>query len=114
MASYSFRPAKESDAAAVEACVHAAYGHFVARIGRKPGPMLDDYGEVIRRAQVTVAGPQLSVAATLASQPGIVPGLAPRSVFPFTQFVNVGGVVSVVHVNVRVQVAVLLQASRAV
>src|SRR5687768_17346598 len=53
--SYSFRPAKESDAAAVEACVHAAYQHYIKRIGRKPGPMLDDYPEVIRKRQVTVA-----------------------------------------------------------
>lgn len=53
--SYSFRQAEECDAPAVEACVHAAYGHYVERIGRKPGPMLADYAEVIRRAQVTVA-----------------------------------------------------------
>ena len=53
--SYSFRPAKESDAAAVESCVHAAYRHYIERIGRKPGPMLDDYLEAIRKRQVTVA-----------------------------------------------------------
>ncbi len=53
--SYSFRPAKESDAAAVESCVHAAYQHYIKRIGRKPGPMLDDYLEVVRKRQVTVA-----------------------------------------------------------
>ena len=54
-AGYSFRQAGESDAGAVEACVHVAYQHYVKRIGRKPGPMLADYAEVIRRAQVTVA-----------------------------------------------------------
>ena len=50
-----FRPATAGDAAAIAACVDAAYAHFVPRIGRKPGPMLDDYAEVIRRARVTVA-----------------------------------------------------------
>jgi len=55
MTGYTFRSARETDAAAVAACVHSAYGHYVARIGRKPGPMLDDYAEVIRRAQVTIA-----------------------------------------------------------
>jgi len=32
-----------------------AYGHYVERIGMLPGPMTDDYAEVIRNAQVTVA-----------------------------------------------------------
>ena len=54
MVDFTFRPAIESDAPAVEACVHAAYAHFIPRIGRKPGPMLDDYREVIGRAKVTV------------------------------------------------------------
>jgi N-acetylglutamate synthase-like GNAT family acetyltransferase/catechol 2,3-dioxygenase-like lactoylglutathione lyase family enzyme len=35
--------------------VHAAYRHYVERIGREPGPMLDDYAEVIRERQVTIA-----------------------------------------------------------
>jgi catechol 2,3-dioxygenase-like lactoylglutathione lyase family enzyme/N-acetylglutamate synthase-like GNAT family acetyltransferase len=62
---YSLRPALESDAAAVEACVHAAYQHYIKRIGRKPGPMLDDYPEVIRTRQVTVAESGGSVAGVL-------------------------------------------------
>lgn len=49
------RPAREADAAAVSACVEAAYRHYIPRIGRKPAPMLDDYAEVIRDCQVTVA-----------------------------------------------------------
>lgn len=52
---YSIRPAMESDAFLVEACVHASYRHCVERIGRPPGPMLDDYAEVIRTRRVTVA-----------------------------------------------------------
>lgn len=49
------RLANESDAEGVAACVHAAYRHYVERIGRPPGPMTDDYAEVIRKRQVTVA-----------------------------------------------------------
>ncbi|WP_022726711.1 GNAT family N-acetyltransferase [Fodinicurvata sediminis] len=37
------RPANLSDLAAIERLVEAAYGHYVARIGKPPGPMLDDY-----------------------------------------------------------------------
>jgi glucose-1-phosphatase len=39
----------------VAACVHAAYRHYVERIGTLPGPMTDDYAEVIRERRVTVA-----------------------------------------------------------
>jgi ribosomal protein S18 acetylase RimI-like enzyme len=35
--------------------VAAAYGHYVQRIGGRPRPMTDDYQEVIRTRQVTVA-----------------------------------------------------------
>jgi len=34
--------------------VNAAYGHYVQRIGRPPGPMTEDYAEVIRNRQVTI------------------------------------------------------------
>lgn len=49
------RPARKADAAAISACVEAAYRHYIPRIGRRPGPMLDDYAEVIRERQVAVA-----------------------------------------------------------
>ena len=49
------RPAKDEDAEAVAACVHAAYRHYIARIGRAPAPMDDDYGKTIREGRVTVA-----------------------------------------------------------
>lgn len=52
---YAFRQASAADAPAVAACVHAAYVHYVERIGTTPGPMRDDYAEVIRERQVTVA-----------------------------------------------------------
>jgi GNAT superfamily N-acetyltransferase len=51
----NIRIAIAADAAAVEACVHAAYRHYIERIGRLPGPMLDDYAQVIRENQVHVA-----------------------------------------------------------
>jgi ribosomal protein S18 acetylase RimI-like enzyme len=52
---YWFRPAEATDAARVAELVDAAYGHYVERIGMLPGPMTDDYAEVIRDRQVTVA-----------------------------------------------------------
>jgi len=34
--------------------VHAAYAHYVARIGKPPGPMLDDYAARIAHGQAWV------------------------------------------------------------
>ena len=48
------RPAAAGDAVAVAAVVHAAYRHYVARIGKPPGPMLDDYPARIANGQVWV------------------------------------------------------------
>src|SRR5262249_24798157 len=62
------------------------------------------------RSQVTVAGPQLSVAAMAGSQPGIGSvGLQPRSTSGVGQFTNVGGVKSSVHVMCCTHVAVFPQ-----
>lgn len=30
------------------ACVRAAYTHYIERIGQRPGPLLDDYDQVVR------------------------------------------------------------------
>jgi len=46
------RPATAADAKAIARCVHAAYSHYVARIGGPPGPMLDDYRQVVRDHRV--------------------------------------------------------------
>ena len=51
----SLRLATRDDLAGVEAIVRAAYGHYVVRIGREPGPMRDDYAALIRDARVHVA-----------------------------------------------------------
>jgi N-acetylglutamate synthase-like GNAT family acetyltransferase len=52
---YWFRSAEATDAARVAELVDAAYRHYVERIGMLPGPMTDDYAEVIGNRQVTVA-----------------------------------------------------------
>lgn len=41
--SAAIRPALPTDVPAIERTVRDAYGHYVARMGRPPGPMLDDY-----------------------------------------------------------------------
>ena len=48
--------ATAQDRPAVEAVVRAAYSPYVPRIGREPGPMLDDYGALIREGRVYVVG----------------------------------------------------------
>ena len=49
------RPARLLDAPGVTACACSAYLHYIERIGKQPGPMLEDYAEVIRQFQVLVA-----------------------------------------------------------
>lgn len=49
------RPAKPEDAPGIAACVCEAYVHYIERIGKQPGPMLEDYSEVIHQSQVHVA-----------------------------------------------------------
>src|SRR3954451_21354195 len=49
------RPAVPDDAAAVDELVQRAYSHYVGRIGRRPGPMDDDYVEKVERGHVFVA-----------------------------------------------------------
>lgn len=52
---WSLRPATGSDAEAVSGLVARAYRHYVERIGMLPGPMTEDYAQVIRDKRVTVA-----------------------------------------------------------
>jgi ribosomal protein S18 acetylase RimI-like enzyme len=49
------RAATPADAPALAALVRAAYGHYVERLGGPPRPMTDDYAEVVRTHDVTVA-----------------------------------------------------------
>jgi len=48
------RTARPEDRAAVEAIVNAAYSTYVERIGKSPGPMLDDYAGLIAAGAVSV------------------------------------------------------------
>jgi ribosomal protein S18 acetylase RimI-like enzyme len=58
---YSLRPATGVDVPRVTALVQAAYGHYVQRIGMVPGPMTEDYAEVIKNNIVTVAESQQTI-----------------------------------------------------
>lgn len=48
------RPAYPDDAEAVSQLVRDAYGHYAARLGKPPAPMLDDYPRRIANGQVWV------------------------------------------------------------
>lgn len=66
------RRAGPADREAVEAIVEAAYSPYVARIGKPPGPMLDDYGALIAEGAVTVleeAGRQIAAIIVLLPKP---------------------------------------------
>jgi GNAT superfamily N-acetyltransferase len=51
---HALRIATMEDRHAVEAIVQAAYSHYIPRIGRPPGPMLDEYSSLIREGYVHV------------------------------------------------------------
>lgn len=48
------RPATANDIATIEAIVQAAYSPYIERIGRKPGPMLEDYRQQVEAGRVQV------------------------------------------------------------
>src|SRR5215467_4716336 len=50
----TIRLARPADRLAIEALVCAAYRPYVARIGREPAPMLDDYAALIDKGFVNV------------------------------------------------------------
>jgi ribosomal protein S18 acetylase RimI-like enzyme len=52
---FELRLAAAADLAAVEALIVDAYSAWIERIGRKPGPMLDDYARLIAEGRVTLA-----------------------------------------------------------
>ena len=53
--SLRIRPAKKSDATGMSTCVEEAYRHYISRMGKPPGPMLDDYEGIIRQHGAFVA-----------------------------------------------------------
>ena len=51
----SIRPATSDDLTAVQEIIQAAYTHYVARIGREPGPLIDDHAALIGEKRMYVA-----------------------------------------------------------
>lgn len=51
----TLRRADVADVEAITALVHEAYSPYIARIGKPPAPMLDDYLQVVAEAEVYVA-----------------------------------------------------------
>lgn len=50
----TIRPATHADLPAIERIVAEAYSPYIARMGRKPGPMLDDYAARVRDREAFV------------------------------------------------------------
>jgi ribosomal protein S18 acetylase RimI-like enzyme len=65
------RPAIQQDAPAVSDVVAAAYSHYVARIGKPPGPMLDDYALRISHNQVWVLEDEGRIVGVLVLEEGV-------------------------------------------
>lgn len=59
------RPADAADLPAVQRIVNDAYTKYIARIGKPPGPMNDDYAALIRSHQVWVLGEPITGAIVL-------------------------------------------------
>ena len=64
------RPAQIIEAEAVRDVVHAAYRHYIARIGKPPGPMLDDYTKRIEDGQAWVMDDARRIAGVLVLEQG--------------------------------------------
>jgi len=58
-----------ADVKAIERVVHDAYVKYVARIGKKPGPMLDDYAARVAAGEVSVCGVGEAIAGILVLEP---------------------------------------------
>ena len=54
MSRQEIRLAQANDRPRIEAIVEAAYGPYIARMGRRPGPMQDDYAARIAAGQTHV------------------------------------------------------------
>lgn len=59
------RCAEAGDVPAIERIVHDAYLKYVARIGKPPGPMLDDYAARVAAGEVTVCAEADAIAGVL-------------------------------------------------
>ena len=54
MTELTIRPAKQSHVDDIKICIDRAYEHYTERIGKIPGPMLDDYSMIVRNHQTFV------------------------------------------------------------
>ncbi len=59
------RPARLADAPAIAECVDAAFRHYIDRIGKPPGPMMDDYKEVVLQHRVLLMIDQTNIVGVL-------------------------------------------------
>jgi len=68
------RRAKLTDAISIAKCVKSAYEHYIERIGKPPGPMLDNYIDVVQQQTVFVAvsGEVVGVLVLIRTQTGIL------------------------------------------
>ncbi|TLD25117.1 hypothetical protein PspLS_06080 [Pyricularia sp. CBS 133598] len=48
------RLAVAADVEPIRDLVEGAYSHYIARLGKEPGPMLEDYGALVAQGKVTV------------------------------------------------------------
>lgn len=64
----ALRRATRDDVEAIRALVDGAYSPYIARIGKPPGPMLDDYQQVVEDHEVYVALEAGQVAGVLVMQ----------------------------------------------
>lgn len=58
----TIRAARHTDLTGVQACVSAAFGPYVAAIGKSPAPMLADYGALIAGGRVHLVEADQAVA----------------------------------------------------
>jgi len=70
MGDWTIRRADPGEAGDVRAVVIASYQHYIARIGKPPGPMQDDYGARIAAGQAWVLEEAGSIAGVLILEDG--------------------------------------------
>jgi len=70
LAEPAVRQAGPADRPAVERIVRAAYAPYIPRIGKPPGPMLDDYAALIAARAVWVVGAPVAGLAVLLPREG--------------------------------------------
>ena len=65
----TIRPAAAADVATIRAIVDAAYGIYIPRMGKPPGPMLDDYDALVAAGRVSVLDADGAIAGAIVLLP---------------------------------------------